>query len=255
MKKGFLLLVGFITCITLIFWLIQLRKPEPTCMPTQLIIGTSADFPPFAFKNEQRELTGFDIDVITEICKRLELPYTFKDMPFEMLLPQLQLGTIHLIAAGMSATPERSQRILFSTPYLTTDPLAIIGIADGKKIESIDDLKGKNIIVNQGYTADLYMSKIRGINLIRLPTVADAFAALHAGKGDAYVSALSALQPFFRTYGQDSFTLTLIDDANEELAFGISKAYPELGEKINELLQDLQADGTLQKLKNTWHLQ
>lgn len=252
MKKGFYILFSFLAVVVVAFWVSRLPKQEGGCVPQVITVGTSADFPPFSFKKDG-ELTGFDIEVIKEVAKRLGLTLEFKDMPFELLLPQVQLGTIHVIAAGMTATPERAERVLFTAPYLTSDPLIIISPAS-QEITSLEDLKEKRVIVNQGYTADNYMSKIPDLNIIRLPSVADAFMALKSGRGDVFVSAASALQPFFEHYGRDAFSIFEIDDVSENLALGISKSYPELAKKIDATLKDMEADGTLQNLKDTWHL-
>ena len=71
-------------------------------------------------------------------------------------------------------------------------------------VTSLEELKGKDVIVNTGYTADLYMSKIPDINLIRLTKVADALAALEQGKGYAFVTAAFTFQPYIKD-GKERF--------------------------------------------------
>lgn len=237
----------------LVFWLRQIQRPSLPDIPDTIVVGTSADFQPMSFRKEG-EVVGFDIDVVTQAVKRLGKEIEIKDMPFELLIPQLQLGTIHIIAAGMTPTPERAQRVLFTEPYLTKDPLWVITLADHEPLRSFKDLEGKEVIVNQGYTADMYMSNIPTINLVRLPSVADALLALKSGRGYAFVTASNTIKPLFEHYGRDAFNIFAIEDTDENTALAIAPDYPVLTQKIQAVLKDMEADGTMQQLKEKWHL-
>ena len=109
-----------------------------------LVVGTSADFPPFSFV-ENDQIVGFDIDLIHEIGKRLQQQITLKNMPFGTLLPTLQLGQIQVIAAGLSATPERAQHVLFTSPYLDHNPFVIVSLATNPAKTITDLHSGKRL--------------------------------------------------------------------------------------------------------------
>src|SRR5689334_7225030 len=66
-----------------------------------LLVGVNAEFPPFTFIKDGI-IVGFDIDLIRAISDQLHLQLILKDMSFDALLPELQLGHIHLIAAGLT---------------------------------------------------------------------------------------------------------------------------------------------------------
>jgi polar amino acid transport system substrate-binding protein len=254
MKKSFLIIMLISLGFGGAFWIAKLYKPELPEIPAAIVIGTSADFPPMAFKKENK-LVGFDIDVITEAMKRIDKPFEIKDLPFELLMSQLQMGTIHVIAAGLTSTPERAKRVDFTRPYLSGDPLVIVTLKNKPAIASLDDLRNKKVAVNQGYTADAYMSKMDNIPLIRLPAVADALLALRSGKADAFVTASNTIQPLIEQYGQEEFNLLLIHDTDENSAFAITKSYPKLTEALSQALSQMTKDGTLEKIKQKWHVQ
>ena len=218
-----------------------------------LIVGTESNFPPFSFK-ENDELVGFDIDIIKEVSKRLGRQIEFKDMSFEALIPQAQLGNIPVIAAGMTPTKERKKMVFFTKPYIKGDLLFIVTLA-GKNIKSFDDLKqGKKVVVNQGYTADFYMSTIEGPELIRLETPAEAFLALQQGRADAFVTARNTLTPFFKKHDREDYELKLIPETNESTALIVSKEYPELLAEIQAILNRMIRDGTMAALKQKWEI-
>ena len=230
------------------------RKPlaKLTEIP-QLVVGTSADFPPFS-SIENNEIVGFDIDIAKEALKRISKNYELKDMPFSILVPQLQLGKIHIIAAGMTPTEERAKRVHFSTPYFEGDPFVVITPSNKPTISSLDDLQGKTVIVNQGYTAESYMEGIKGPILHRLKSPAEAFLALQSGCADAYVTAQSTVKPYFDTHDKSAFNLFVIPDTSESTALIISQHYPELVIKINEALESMKHDGTIELIKKKWNL-
>lgn len=252
MKKLVLVTLGlsFVAAFMYMKW----KSPQvSTAIPDTLVIGTSADFQPYCFK-EQGEIVGFDIDVAQEVARRMNKTIELRDIPFELLIPQLQLGTIHFVAACMTPTPERAQRVTFSQPYLTGDRLVVISRGDTQPIKSLQDLTGKKVIVNQGYTADRYMSKIQGPELVRLPTVSDAMLALTSNRADAFVTASKVIEPYFKQQGRDKFNVFEIPDVQESAALALSPLYPKLAESVDAVIQSMQDDGTIQKLKEKWHL-
>jgi arginine/lysine/histidine transporter system substrate-binding protein len=186
-----------------------------------LIVGTNPQFPPFEFV-ENDQLKGFEVDLMEKIAAKLGKKIEWKSMPFDSLIPGIQTGSIQIIASGMTPTPERAQRILFTKEYLTGDPLAIIALANSD-IKSIEDLKGKMVVVNEGYTSDFYMTKIEGPILLRLESPLEAFMALDANKAEAFVAAKNSVKPFLEKYGYNKYKIIPIPDTNESSALGISK--------------------------------
>ncbi|MBN1260846.1 MAG: transporter substrate-binding domain-containing protein, partial [Anaerolineae bacterium] len=72
----------------------------------KLVVGTSADYPPFEFINENDEFDGFDMALIREVGNRLGIEIEIQDIAFDGLIAALKAGQIDAIIAAMSATPE-----------------------------------------------------------------------------------------------------------------------------------------------------
>ena len=177
-----------------------------------------------------------------------------KVMSFDILLLELQRGTIQVIAAGLTPTQERAARVLFSSPYITADPLLAVTRVTDPAVSNLAAMQGKTVVVNEGYTADFYMSAQPGIVLEKRETVAEALLALERYKADVYVVAQSAFQPFLKTKKQDQFKAQSLAEVTEKYALAISKKYPELFEKIEATLAELHEDGTIDDLKRKWGL-
>ncbi|HEX4068558.1 MAG TPA: transporter substrate-binding domain-containing protein [Candidatus Babeliales bacterium] len=259
-KTSLYIIIALILGTSAILWYRAEKKIVTAPSLDTIIVGTNSEFQPFSFK-EDDAIVGFDIDVITEVLKRLNKNIIFKDMPFDALLPEIQLGNIHVIAAGITPTPERAQRALFTRPHLAAgNPLVIITLLrqgfEGHGLTSVDELAGKTVVVNEGYVADSYMSEQPGVYLIRLSSAAisDSMLALESGRADAVVAALHSINPYFTKHDQSTFSITPIPGTEESSAFAISKHYPELRDYIQITLDRMKEDGTLDTLKRKWNL-
>jgi len=230
----------------------MLHKPAQVSSQELLVVGTNAEYPPFTYV-ENDTIIGFDIDLIKEVTKRLGKKIELKDMPFDVLIPEISRGTIQIIAAGLTPTPEKEQEVRFTSCYVTGDPLVIISPVD-KPLLTVDALADKDVIVNEGYTADFYMSSIKGPKLKRLSAPATSFLALQSGRANAYVAARSTVGPFFKQYGTEQFSVAEIPGTEEKYAFAVSPQDADLVPKINALLDAMKQDGTIEQFKVKWGL-
>jgi len=253
-RRNFIILISIIFAFGIAFWIQQMRYSNMPAIPDVIVIGTSADYPPFCFKQDHK-IVGFDIDVATEAVKRLGKKALIKDIPFELLIPQAMMGEIHLIASGLSRTPDREQKVYFSKAYSLDNPLVVLTDSSDSKIRSLEDLTDKRIVVNKGYAADEYMSKLEHLAIDRLPTIADAVKALEAKKVDAFVTEAQTIPKIFEEYEAEQFNSFVINEADESIAIAISKMYPELAKKLCGVLEQMDQDGTIDQLQQKWHVQ
>jgi polar amino acid transport system substrate-binding protein len=250
MKKLLGILAALIIAVSVFLWFRQTSDAQP--LGDTLLVGTSADFPPFSFIGSDDSIDGFDIDIIKEVAKRLNMKIKIQDRPFDMLIPQIELGQIHVIAAGMTPTPERAKRVRFSKVYLTSNPLLMVTRAGDPVINDLEDLKGKEVIVNTGYTADLFMSDKPDVKLLRLPKVADALIALEQGKADAFITASFTLKPYL-TEDDKRFNIVQMKETDEQDALAFSMLLPQdFVDKAQKALDDMEAEGTMTALKEKW---
>lgn len=251
MQRGVVITI-LLAASSFLIWFTILRKPSiPALNADSIIVGTNAEYQPFTFIKNNR-IVGLDIDIAAEICKRLDKKMILKDMSFTALIPALQTGSVQIVAAGMTPTPERSKRVLFTKPYLEGDELLIVTLSKNQLINNIDELKDKKVIVNEGYVSDAYMSEKKGLLLQRLPNPAAGFLALKSGRGDAFVIARSSAEPFFEIHGKQEFAITTIAGTSNKYAIAVSKKYPLLLDKVQEILNAMEQDGTLTKIKTQW---
>lgn len=219
--------------------------------PDYYTVGTNSEFPPYSYL-ENGELTGFDIDVAKEAARRLGKEVKFKDLPFDALIPELVLGHVDFVAAGMTATEERAKRVLFTESYLNDDPFVFFTPKDSDI--SVDNLKGKTIVVVEGFTADIYMSDKSGFELIRLPTQADAFMAVKYGRADAFVTASTTVEQFVKSQNSDQYKAVIIPGTSETCVLALPKSKAQLRDDLQTVLNEMIKDGTLEQFKKKWNV-
>lgn len=159
----------------------------------KIVVGTSADFPPFEYVDESGNLAGYDIDLIREIGKRMNLDVEIKDMPFDSLLAAVQEGKVDLVIAGMNYTEERDEKVDFTDPYFESETVLIVREDFNQPLNTSEDV-AKYILGTQiGTTADTWITedlintgKMPEGNLFRYERPEQGALDLKAGRIDAY---------------------------------------------------------------------
>jgi len=212
-----------------------------------LRVGTNANFPPFEFVNEEMKITGFEIDLLAEIAKKVGFTYEVVDMGFDGLIPALKSGKIDLIASGMSATEERKKAVDFSKAFFNTENV-YLKRADDASINSKDDLKGKIVGAQIGTVQELAAKALEGVETSIVEDPLMEVVALENGKIDAVLLDNFVAYEFLKSHPK------LVEffnepDGSEGFSFALDKdKNPELLAKINAAIDELIADGTYDKL-------
>lgn len=245
------LVLGAIVLVVLIGWFF-LRKGAALEQAGLLKIGICPDYPPFEYKNEQGEIVGFDIDVVDALMQELQEPFEIVAMPFEMLMPQVQMGSISLLVSGLTATPERAKRILLSRSYTPQEPLVLLTKDAVWKPHTLEDFVGKRIIVNYGHQADALLQKYKEIEAVRTPSAAEALMSLRYHKADGF---LVDFQTAKRLQLQEpGLTIVTLEYPAQAMVIGIAPHQQHLLERINNALDTLEREGRLEALWQKWDL-
>ena len=157
----------------------------------KLTVATSPDFPPFE-SLEGNEVVGIEVDILTLIAAELGVELEIVQMDFDSVLLGVQSAKYDCGMSGITATDERKQNMLFTTPYYMA--AQVIVVKEGSDIAGKADLEGKKVSVQTGTTADEGCTEA-GYDVQAFAANADAKAALTTGKVDAWVvDNLTALQ-------------------------------------------------------------
>ncbi|MCZ8374981.1 MAG: transporter substrate-binding domain-containing protein [Beijerinckiaceae bacterium] len=224
----------------------------------EIRIGTEGAYPPYNNLNAKKELEGFEIDYMNDLCAKMKVKCTWVVQDWDGIIPALLSNKYDVIVAGMNATPERQKRVDFTDVYTST-PIAMAG---AKSITSTDispnALKGKNIGA-QGSTIHMnYLEAYYKQSTARpYPTQEEANLDLLNGRLDYIVADLEALETFVKGKGKDC--CKIIAEVKRDAAIhgpgvgmAMRKGEKELAAMLNKAIADSKADGSLDKHAMKW---
>ncbi|MGE9214385.1 transporter substrate-binding domain-containing protein [Exiguobacterium aurantiacum] len=221
-----------------------------------LTVGTAGTLYPASFREEDSDtLTGFDVELMKEVGKRLDLEVQFKEMAFDNMLTSVQNGQVDVAANDISVTEDRKEKFAFSTPYKYTYGTAIVRKSDLSGIESIEDLKGKKAA---GEATTVFMDVARQYGAEEViydnATNDQYLRDVSTGRTDVILNDYY-LQTLALAFFPD-FDITIHPDIAynpQEVAFLMDKENAELQENIDRVLDEMLEDGTVKELSETFY--
>lgn len=218
----------------------------------KIVMATNAEFPPFEFINPNGkglvgEYDGIDIAIANEIAKDMGATLEISNMDFNSIIPAVQAGKADMGIAGMTVDADRLENVDFSEPYWVAVQTIIVK-GDNADITNVESLKGKKVGVVTGYTGDLAISEVEGVELSRYQKGIDAVQDLKNGKLEAAVidsptaANFIAKNPELKGVTDDEFF------EKEEYAVAIKKGNKELLDKVNATIKRLKDSGEISKI-------
>ncbi|WP_298500968.1 amino acid ABC transporter substrate-binding protein [uncultured Methanobrevibacter sp.] len=216
------------------------------------IVGFDAEFPPYGFKDDSGNYTGFDLELAQEVCKRNN--WTFKAQPIDWDTKDAELdsGSIDCIWNGFTIDG-RENDYLWSDPYFDNKQVFIVKSDSG--INSIADLKDKTVETQKDSSA---LAALQGDNKTIADTfktlneVADyntAFMDLESGVCDAVAMDIGVAEYDIQNKN-NSADFKILDDyiTTEKYGIGFKKGNDALKNQVQETLNEMFEDGTVAKI-------
>jgi len=161
----------------------------------KVVVGTSADYEPYEFVDESGKFTGFDIELITEIAKRMGVELEWTDMPFDSLIAAVQEGKIDMSISCFNYTEERDAQVDFSDAYYTSEDAFLVAEVFASAIADPLEVAQYKIGVQSGTVQDDWVTTelvdtglMPESNLSRYERVDQAALDLQSGRIDVLVA-------------------------------------------------------------------
>ena len=217
---------------------------------------TEPTFPPFDTTDEEGNLTGFDMDLMTAIAEDQGFEVEFESMGFDALIPAIQAGSADIIAAGMNGMdPARQKKVDFSDFYYDSG-LVVLVKEDNNAIKGIDDLTKDMKVASQiETTGGDKATELADNGTIAEAVILDQFdtCVLQLINGD--VNAVIIDLPVAKSYidKQPGKVKIVGETLNaESYAFAVQKGNKELLDKINAGLKNLKDNGKFDEIYDKW---
>ena len=221
-----------------------------TVTPGTLTMATNAFFPPYEYYDGET-IVGIDAEIAQAVADKLGLELVIQDVEFDSIIAGVQSGMYDIGCAGMTVTEERMQSVNFTTTYATG--IQSIIVVEGSDITDLDSLidSGCMVGVQTGTTGDIYMTDEVGEDRMdRYNKGNDAVLALLNGVVGAVVIDNQPAQAFVAA--NEGLTILETPYTVEDYAMCVNKDNEALLAAINEALAELQADGTIDAIIETY---
>jgi polar amino acid transport system substrate-binding protein len=217
------------------------------------VVGFNSEFPPFGYKDDDGNYTGFDIELAKEVAKRNNWTFVPEPLPsWDTKDTELNSEIVECIWSELTING-RENDYTWSKPYFNNSQVVVVKSDSG--INSLNDLKDKTVEVQEGQSvlnnlesdkkavADSFKS------LVKIKDYNTGFMDLESGACDALIVDMGLAKYLLKEKGA-SGQYKILDEplAYEVYGIGFKKGNEELRNQVQDTLDEMYADGTVDKI-------
>ncbi len=221
----------------------------------KIVVGLDDNYPPMGFRDENNNITGFDVDLAKEAAKRLKREVEFKPIDWSSKEAELKSGRVDVLWNGLDITEKRKENMLFSDPYM--DNRQIVFVRKDSSIKTAADLRGKIVGTQSGSTGEENINKDTKLKaslkeVKAYPDFIAAFMDLENGRIDAIVGD-EITGRYYMSKHPDKFVArdVVIGDMTS-FGIGFAKDNTKLRNEVQKVLDGMKKDGTMAKISEKW---
>ena len=218
----------------------------------KLVVGIT-DFAPMDYKDDNGNWIGFDADLANMVAEKLGIKAEFVEIDWDNKFLELQTVSIDCIWNGMTITDEVKNNSSVTNAYAMNQQIVVTKSELAGKLKTVDDLKDLSFAVENG-SAGQSAAEDNGLKATAVTAQSDALLEVASGSSDACIidSTMAAAMTGEGTdYADLKSSVVLVDEQ-----YGISfRKESDMTEKVNKIIADFKADGTLQKLADKYSVQ
>ena len=215
----------------------------------KLIMSTNASFPPYEMVADDGSFEGIDVEIAGAIADKLGLELVIDDMDFNGALLAVQNGKSDMVMAGVTVTDERKLVMNLSNSYATG--VQVVIVKEGSDV-TMDNLGEKMIGCQAATTGYIYASDTPENggygedHVTAYDNGASAVQALLNGQVDCVIIDSAPA----KEYVAANPGLTILEGTwvEEDYAIGLNKDNAALLDAVNQALDELTKDGTIQRI-------
>lgn len=215
-----------------------------------LNVGANIGNVPWEFQDASGAYVGFEIELVTEIARRLGDKVNVVNTPFNGLFAAVQSGRIDLAVSSITITKKRLETVSFAQPYYDSDQS--LTVAADSVLKSLDGFKGKTVGVDTGSTGAMWATEHAaqyGYIIREYTGLNPAMLDLKSGRIEGYISDIPALQYYAKVTGGVKVIQRLA--TGEQYSVMFAKNSP-LATKFNTQINLLKKSGYLAALHKKW---
>ncbi len=259
-------ILGLILVILLLFGCAEMQRPSTKATPSastlervllvgELRVGMSGDMPPLNMTTKEDKLIGLDPDLAAIIAKAMGVRLNLQKIPFNELLPALEVGRIDMIISNMTITPERNLKADFVGPYFVSGKGLLTKRATLAKAEKMEDLNSPDFtfVVLKGSTSELVARKgAPKAGLLTAYSEDEAVQMVLNGDADAMIADFPICVVAAYRHKGSGLVSVVAPITYEPIGIAIPKGDPHLVNWLENVLDGLRKAGVMEELKVKW---
>ncbi|KIL52098.1 amino acid ABC transporter substrate-binding protein [Jeotgalibacillus soli] len=216
----------------------------------KIVVGTEGTYAPFTFHDETGTLTGYDVEVMNEVAKRMGVEVEYLETQWDAMFEGLNSSRFDVIANQVGVNDERKETYDFSEPYTVSGAVVVVP-EENTEISSFEDISGLKSA--QSLTSNFAeLAKEYDAELVGVEGLAQAIELIKAGRSDVTVNDKLAILDFMNQQPDAGIKIAAEASDISESAFMFRQGNEELVEEFNKHLADMKEDGTLTEISEKW---
>lgn len=251
-KRNILMILFFFIIIVIFYGVFQSRQNHNKKYEYAVIkVAGDDNFPPFEYMGDNKNYTGFNVDIVRALSLTCGFEVQFYPMNWEKACEKLKNGEIDLIQ-GMKKIQEREKEYDFSKPYFQNNQSIFI-LNENLGLYKYEDLKGKKVALQKGDVAINNLKALGDVNIVFTKDQEDALKRLLNKKVDAYIgNTLTGVNYINKLEIRDNIKIVDVPINSTEYSIAVKKGNVELLDRINRGLEEIKENGTYETIYRKW---
>jgi polar amino acid transport system substrate-binding protein len=248
-----ILFVSLILLAAVSLLLVGCKKKEEAAEMLHIVIATDATWPPMEMVDENKEIVGFDIDLMKAAAEKGGFTVEFQNTAWDGIFAGLAAGVYDAVISSVTITEERKKTMDFSVPYINAGQILILPQATSG-VDELADLKGKSVGAQIGTTGSFEVEKISGVELLTYDEIGLAFEDLANGRIDAVVADTPVAADYALMNPNYKGRLKIVGEPFTDEYYGVAvkKDNKEILDAIIKGLNAILNTDTYKKIENEW---
>jgi polar amino acid transport system substrate-binding protein len=224
--------------------------------PTKIVIASDATFPPMEMVDENQNIVGFDVDLMTAAAKAGGFTIEFKNAAWDGIFAGLDAGKYDAVMSSVTITDDRKKTMDFSVPYINAGQILVVR-SDATGVEKLVDLRGKTVGAQIGTTGAFEIDKVKDANKITEKTY-DEIGLAFADLADGRIAGVVIDTPIAANYALQNpdykGKLTIVGQPFTEEYYGVAvkKGNTKVLDMINAGLKKIIGTDDYKAIQKKW---
>ena len=224
-----------------------------------LLVGTTGDYRPLSFREEDGTYWGFGIEVAQEIARHLNVEIEFVKTSWPTLTADVQAEPqlFDMAIGGITITDARCETMLMSEGYLANGKTILCRATETNRFQSLADIDKPEVrvMVNPGGLNEKFANENLTHATIIVHQKNEEIPSLVAeGEADVMITEITEAPYYVKTDARLAAPLLNEPFTHGMIGVLMRKGQEDLMDVVNTTIRKMKSDGTLRRLHEKYGL-